>query len=312
MKTKWMLMGFLLTTGMAMAVTNTPPTPVIVSCTMREGTTLMDITYRVNDPDDAVVSAWPLAFVDGTRSFAKVIRPTTFAEDTQNNFGTNVTVNTDHQLVWNVGADWDIDLGQLKFEIICKDSRGLLPFDWISIPATATTEAITISKNILTSNQVMNAIFYQYALRDEGLILSNSVLYGTSASGILNDVDLVVSNSIKAYAAPYIMKQMNLQPALPDNVSLAIAARSGVSNSVSSWFALNRPYSGISNIVVGIGQNTEGQCTIPVGVIHVKEVSGGGAHSMGLTDTGTLFVWGQKQYYNWGIYFAGVTTTPCG
>ena len=34
---------------------NTPPAVVIQSAVMRPGTTLMDVVYRVNDPDNATV-----------------------------------------------------------------------------------------------------------------------------------------------------------------------------------------------------------------------------------------------------------------
>jgi hypothetical protein len=40
----------------------------------------MDVIYRVNDPDDATLKVRALAFVDGERSFAKVLRPVTFVE----------------------------------------------------------------------------------------------------------------------------------------------------------------------------------------------------------------------------------------
>lgn len=39
------------------------PFPVVVSAAMRPGTTLMDVVYRVNDPDDATVKVRALAFV---------------------------------------------------------------------------------------------------------------------------------------------------------------------------------------------------------------------------------------------------------
>jgi hypothetical protein len=61
------------------AVANTAPMVVIQSAAMRPGTTLMDVVYRVNDPDDATVKARALAFVDGVRSFANVIKPVTVA-----------------------------------------------------------------------------------------------------------------------------------------------------------------------------------------------------------------------------------------
>jgi hypothetical protein len=61
------------------AVANTAPTVVIQSAAIRPGTTLMDVVYRVNDPDDAMVKPRALAFVDGVRLFAKILKPVTLA-----------------------------------------------------------------------------------------------------------------------------------------------------------------------------------------------------------------------------------------
>ena len=97
---------------------NTAPTPVVVSATMRAGTTLMDVVYRVNDPDDATVKVRALAFIGGTRSFANVIRPMTFKEGTATNVGDAIMSNANHTLTWDVAADWNIDVGQVTFEIL--------------------------------------------------------------------------------------------------------------------------------------------------------------------------------------------------
>ena len=145
MKTTTLLLLFLFATLAAIA--NTAPTPVVLSAAMRPGTTLMDIVYRVNDPDDATVKVRALAFVDGVRSFANVIRPVTFVEGTAANLGDVIAANSDHTLTWDVAADWDIDLGQIRFEILCRDARGLLEFDWITIPAAGDQPALTISKD---------------------------------------------------------------------------------------------------------------------------------------------------------------------
>ena len=123
------------TAAVSAAVANTAPTPVIVSAAMRPGTTLMDVVFRVNDPDDATVKVRALAFVDGERSFAKVLRPVTFVEGTASKIGDAIASNTNHTLSWDVAADWSIDLGQVKFEILARDARGLLAFDWITISA---------------------------------------------------------------------------------------------------------------------------------------------------------------------------------
>jgi hypothetical protein len=72
---KLTLISFLIGSAISAALANTAPTPVVVSAAMRPGTTFMDVVYRVNDPDDATVKVRVLAFVDGTRSFANVLRP---------------------------------------------------------------------------------------------------------------------------------------------------------------------------------------------------------------------------------------------
>ena len=282
------LLGLLATSSWAQS--NTPPTPVIVSAAMREGTTLMDVVYRVDDPDDAAVSAYPLAFVDGVRSFSNVLRVVTFEEGTETNFGASVAANVDHTLVWNVAADWDIDLGQVKFEIICKDSRGMLPFDWVTIPATAESEEVTISLNSPTDAEVLDALFWMYANGDPWLQIYDGILKGTAASGAFNNgVSLVTGNSIQIYAAPIVLKRMNL--AVADKTAWAMnKARAGIFNS-QKWYAENRPYDGLM-FVVGWGDNIFGQVSIPAGLKDVRTIAGGVTHSLALKSDGTVVGWG--------------------
>ena len=122
-------------TSLTLACANTAPTVVIQSATMRPGTTLMDVVYRVNDPDDATVKTRALAFIDGVRSFANVVKPVTFVEGSGAKLGDAIPANVNHTLTWDVAADWNIQLGQIKFEVLAMDGRGLLPFEWITIPA---------------------------------------------------------------------------------------------------------------------------------------------------------------------------------
>jgi len=82
-----------------------------------------------------------LAFVDGVRSFANVIRPETCAEGTETNLGDAIATGVEHTLTWAVGADWDFDLGHVNFEILCRDGRGLLDIDWLTIPAVTNHNA---------------------------------------------------------------------------------------------------------------------------------------------------------------------------
>jgi hypothetical protein len=248
----------------------------------------MDVVYRVNDPDDATVKVRVLAFVDGTRSFANVLRPVTFVEGTAAKIGDAIPTNTNHTLTWDVGADWNIDLGQVKFEVLCRDGRGLLAFDWISIPAAGGQPALTISRDAPQDAPVLSAFFWQYADGDPGLSLSNGLLAGNVSSGVFNGVVLVSGNVIQNYAPAYILKRMNLDPADSTDMGYAVtSARAGLS-SPSNWHGVNRPYTGVS-MVLGWGQLP----SVPSGLNGVTAIAAGESHRLALKIDGTVFGWGQ-------------------
>jgi hypothetical protein len=273
------------------AVANIAPTVVIQSAAMRPGTTLMDVVYRVNDPDDAAVKTRALAFVDGVRSFAKVLRPATFVEGTAANLGDAIPSNTNHTLTWDVGTDWDIDLGQVKFEVLALDGRGLLPIDWISIPAAGGNPALTISKDTPSDAAVLNALFWQYADGDPALTLANGLLSGNAASGVFAGVLLANAATVQLYSAPYIFKKMNLDPASGSDVTYAnTIARAGLS-SLTSWHVVNRPYTGLS-VIIKWGTNLYGQPNIPAGLSDITAISAGHVHILALKSNGTIVGWG--------------------
>ncbi len=282
---------------------NTAPTPTIVSAVMRPGTNLMDVIYQINDPDDATVRVRALAFVDGTRSFAKVLKPVTFVGNTAANLGDAIPTNTPTLLTWNVAADWNIDLGQVKFEILALDSRGLLPIDWIAIPAASGQPALTISKDTPTDATVLNALFWLYADNDPGLSLTNGILTGNAQSGVFNGVPLADAATVPTYAAPFVLKRMNLD--VPTSTEIAYAnntARAGLLNP-TNWHALNRPSTGLS-ILSAWGKNDSGQATVPKGLSDVTAIAAGYQHSLALKSDGTVVAWGSNN--------SGQATIPAG
>jgi hypothetical protein len=291
------LISLLLAAGFSAALANTAPTPVVVSAAMRPGTAFMDVVYQVNDPDDATVKVRALAFINGTRSFANVIRPVTFVEGTGANLGDAITTNTPHTLTWNVAADWNIDLGNVKFEILARDGRGLLDFDWISIPAAAGKPALTISKDTPSNAMVLNAFFWQYADADPALTLSSGVLTANANSGVFSGLVMASGATLQTYSIPYLLKQMNLDSAYIGEVSYAATtARAGLLNT-TKWHAAQRPYAGLS-IVVGWGYNQNGSTTIPAGLTGVTAIvsSLGSGSSFALKSDGTVVGWGP--YYD--------------
>ena len=303
---KFNLMKYVLTSLAVLSIAsaafaNTPPNPQVLSAAMRDGTTIMDITFRVDDLDDATVKVRALAFVDGVRSFANVLRPSSFVEGTGANLGDTIQSNTDLSLAWDVGADWDIDLGQVKFEILAMDGRGLLAFDWITIPAAGGEPELTISKDSPTNSAVLDALFWQYADGDTGLLLENGVLRGTAASGIFADIDLVSGVATQVYATPFVLKQMDLDPAFSGEVAYAaVTARAGLSG-IAWWHAANRPFAGV-DIIVGWGYSY--YASIPAGLSGVTAIAAGESHSLALKDDGTVVGWGYNGY--------GQTTIPAG
>jgi hypothetical protein len=217
---------------------------------MRGATGLMDVVFRVDDPDDATVKTRALAFIDGLRSFAKVIKPTTFAEATGAKLGDAIASNTDHTLTWNVGADWNISLGQIKFEILAMDGRGLLPLDWVTIPAANGQPELTISKNAPTDQEVLDALFWQYASGDPGLKVENGVLRANASAGTFSGVLLVSGSTVETYGPPWAMRSMNLTPADRSDVNRAVADRATIADS-HRWHALRKPYEEI-DVIMGV------------------------------------------------------------
>ena len=80
-----------------------PYVEVVASQTRDEDSSVMDVTYVVWSPADKV-NVRALAFEDGVRSFANVIRPTTFLDGSV--IGDNVPANTTNTFSWKVSADW--------------------------------------------------------------------------------------------------------------------------------------------------------------------------------------------------------------
>jgi alpha-tubulin suppressor-like RCC1 family protein len=285
---------------------NTAPTVVIQSAAMRPGTTLMDVVYRVNDPDDATVKTRALAFVDGVRSFAKVIKPVTFVEGTAAKLGDAIPSNTNHTLTWDVGADWNIDLGQVKFEVLAMDGRGVLPVDWITIPAAGGKPAFTISNNSPTDAEVLNSLFWQYADGDLGLSLGKGTLSGNSNSGVFEGIKLVHGTTLQAYSTPFIFKRMNLDPDNGMLAAAAMAARAGLSTP-QGWHAVNRSYAGFSKVVSwgnrwGLSSGQE--------LLGIIGISVGDRHSLALKGDGTVIEFDGNDQVPDGLH--GVTAIAAG
>ena len=129
---------------------------------------------------DAAIQIRTLAFEDGERSFAKVVRPETFVNDldgnpTAQNVGDNVAANVAHTLSWKVSEDWATRLAKVKFEVLACDGA-LLPMELRAIPASGAYGKMKVAWNRHSEDEIFDALLWLYADKAEGLTLENGVL----------------------------------------------------------------------------------------------------------------------------------------
>ena len=297
----------------ATAAPNVPPTVTLQSVAMRPGTTLMDVVYRVNDPDDTTVKVRALVFKDGVRSFANVIRPVTWAEGTEANLGDAITPNVNHTLTWDVAADWNIQLGQVKFEVLAVDSNGILPFQGITIPAAAGQPELKINQIGLTDAQVFNALLWMYASGNAYMEVVNGTLLGSATSGVFQQKPVVVGSTLNQdYARQYLSKLLNISLAGTDLFRYAeTATRTQFAR--DTWLTTNRPYVG-TQFMYGWGNSYYGEASIPRFFCEVATISAGNQVNLALKSDGTVAAWGHAGHDQTNIPagLSGVTAISAG
>lgn len=190
-------------------------TAAILSSKIRESDpTVMDIEYMVTS-ESPTVKVRALAFKNGVRSFANVVRPETFVDGTAINIGDAIEANVPHKLSWRVSADYGIELTKMKFEVIAQEGD-LLPMEWIYIPKSEQYGKMKVSYNTLSEAQVFDALMWLYAAKDPGLTLSGGTLRGggytlASGAGLYNTQGSYVSGvgyTYNYYAHNYVFAKM--------------------------------------------------------------------------------------------------------
>lgn len=147
----------------------------VLSSSIREDDpTVMDVVYKVTS-SKPTVKVRVLAFEDGERSFAKVVRPETFIDETAVNVGDAVAPNVEHKISWKVSSDWQTKLAKVKFEVLASEGE-LLPLETMTIPASDQYGKMKITWNAISESQVFDALLWLYADKDPSLTLSNGVL----------------------------------------------------------------------------------------------------------------------------------------
>ena len=184
-------------------VKSVKPYPVVLSAQMRASDpTVMDVQYRVYSMSDKV-NVRALAFENGERSFANVVRPSTFLEGSV--IGDNVPANTVNSFSWKVSADWKVDLAQVAIEVLAQDvGAGLVPLDLVTIPAHGNYGAVTCSTNVVSDAQYRDSLYWLYADGDTDLTLKDGWLRDAQGRILIKGEALQKDG----YAAEFVYSRM--------------------------------------------------------------------------------------------------------
>ena len=131
----------------------------------------LKVTYTVKSELPSVkvrVVAWK----DGERSFANIV-PVRTGEGIPH--GEGVSTNEEHTFVWDVASDWATDLDKVAVEILVQEGT-LLPQELMTIPATKTHKAMTITRNTLAKPRLFDALVWCVMEGDERLSVTDGVV----------------------------------------------------------------------------------------------------------------------------------------
>jgi len=160
----------------------TAPQPYVRSAQQREGTTWMDIDYRVIDTDTPTVDVAVLGFVDGKDDMGSVIPLRTFVENTETNLGVGVSANRDHRLTWDVSTDWSTAFGELQVEVLAMDSPELMDFHFITVPSNGSNPELTINRMPVTDSDLRSCWYWLIATNDPAITLVDGAILGAGGA----------------------------------------------------------------------------------------------------------------------------------
>lgn len=160
---------------------NAIPDARVTAIRQRQGTTLLDIAYRVDDADDASVTTAVIALEDGVQSVRNIIPVATLVEGTSANLGAGMATNSRHSLVWDAGADWGVEIGNLSVMVLARDSRAnVFDVHMVSLPQDGNLFwDMTISRNPLEEYDFTMQWFWLVATSDPAISLVDGIIYGS-------------------------------------------------------------------------------------------------------------------------------------
>ena len=204
---------------------NAIPLPVIPQSKQRIGTTLVDIDYKVLDGDSSTVQVAMLAFKDGNNDLGQIVKMTAIVENTLTNLGFGIKPNQTHRVTWDAAIDWNVGFGNIQFEILAKDERGLLPIHFITVPASGANPALTLSHQPVTDVDLLSLWYWLIATSDSAISFVNGQVKGVG--GAFDGQVLATGSSTTTAGRNFLFQRLNLRIPTSAEITRAQSGRYG-------------------------------------------------------------------------------------
>lgn len=214
------------------------PQPSIRSLSQRSGASLVDIDFRVFDSDSTAVQVAVLGFTNGVNTLSGLIRMSTFADGTATNLGANIPANTTRRVTWDPATDWNFGFGNIQFEVLAKDERGLFPFHFITVPASGVNPAIKVSDVAPTDADFLSLWFWLVATSDSAVVFTNFEVFGTGANV---GVKFATGTTTTAAGRTYLLARLGVRAITAAEVTQANSGRFGFPATVTTSHVVKLP-----------------------------------------------------------------------
>jgi hypothetical protein len=225
-------------------VPNALPLPALFEAKQRTGTTLIDVDFKILDPDDATVTVGAAAFLSNRKDLRAMIPMNTFEEGSSSNLGTNIPTGIMHRLTWNAAADWTTNFANVRIDIMAKDNRGLIDLHFLHIPSNAVLPELVINRSPLRHDDLLEAWTWLLATGRSSIALQTGDVWGVSGpiDGQLLAQTVVITNFPQTLTTDagraYLFELMNVREADSNEVYRAKVATTPTT--VTKWSSRNR------------------------------------------------------------------------
>ena len=194
-----------------MSFTNKPIDPLFLNhrkkhlvrsdkCDSAEGSSNIDIKFRITDADSSKVKAGLLAFVDGGNDLSKVIVPKTFVGSVAGKLDENTTTGVTHTVTWNAQADWNVTYGNIELAVVAQDDRDLMNLHFLTLPGTDNNSTeLKINRSPLSNTDLLNAWYTLLALGDSGIEIDNGTVIEPISSTLLTGFNPTSLSGLKLW-----------------------------------------------------------------------------------------------------------------